>query len=116
MDIDSLRAFCTALPAVTEDVKWDNDLCFSVGGRMFCVASLEPPLNISFKVPDDMFEEISNQPGIIPAPYLARAKWIRVLSSNYFHKGEWESRIQESYNLVKAKLTKKLREELGISK
>ena len=116
MDIDSLRAYCLSLPAVTEDVKWDNDLCFSVGAKMFCVASLEPPLNISFKVADDVFEEISMQPGIIPAPYMARAKWIRVLASNHFHKEEWEARIKDSYNLVKAKLTKKVRTELGISK
>jgi hypothetical protein len=32
MDIDQLRAICTALPAVTEDIKWGHDLVFSVGG------------------------------------------------------------------------------------
>ena len=114
MDIESLRAFCLSLPAVTEDVKWEADLCFSVGGKMFCVASLEPPLNISFKVGDELFEEISNSPGIIPAPYMARAKWVRVLNNNHFSKQEWEAHIRESYNLVKSKLTKKLRNELGL--
>lgn len=114
MDIDNLRAYCLSLPAVTEDIKWDNDLCFSVGGKMFCVASLESPLNISFKVGDDVFDEISNQPGIIPAPYMARAKWVRVLNSNHFSKEDWQKHIAESYQLVKSKLTKKLRTELGI--
>ena len=114
MDIESLRAFCLSLPAVTEDVKWEADLCFSVGGKMFCVASLEPPLNISFKVGDELFEEISNSPGIIPAPYMARAKWVRVLNNKHFSKQEWEAHIRDSYNLVKSKLTKKLRNELGL--
>jgi predicted DNA-binding protein (MmcQ/YjbR family) len=26
---------CRSLPGVTEDVKWENDLIFSVGGKMF---------------------------------------------------------------------------------
>lgn len=50
MDIDSLRAYCLSLPAVAEDIKWENDLCYAVCGNMFCVASPEPRLNISFKV------------------------------------------------------------------
>lgn len=114
MDIDQLRAFCTSLPAVTEDVKWDNDLVFSVGGKMFCVASLEPPFSCSFKVPDEEFEELSSREGFQPAPYMARAKWVLVTSATRLHKAEWEANIRRSYELVKAKLTKKVRTELGI--
>src|SRR5687768_14137276 len=78
MDIDQLRAICTSLPATTEDIKWDHDLVFSVGGKMFCVASLEPPFTCSFKVPDEEYEELSGQDGFSPAPYMARAKWVLV--------------------------------------
>ncbi len=81
MDIESLRQYCLSLPAVTEDVKWDNDLCFSVGGKMFCVASLEPPFRCSFKVRDEEFEELANQDGFIPAPYMARNKWVSVFGT-----------------------------------
>ncbi len=76
MNIDSLREFCPTLPSVTEDVKWDNDIMFSIGGKMFCVAALQPPFEISFKVADDEFEEISIQPRFMPAPYMTRAKWV----------------------------------------
>jgi len=103
-----------ALPAVTEDVKWDNDLCFSVGGKMFCVAALDLPFKVSFKVPAEQFEELSSQPGIVPALYMARAQWVQVSSPAQFSRQEWEAFITQSYNLVKAKLTKKLRTELGI--
>jgi predicted DNA-binding protein (MmcQ/YjbR family) len=75
MDIDQLRTFCLSLPAVTEDVKWDNDLVFSVGAKMFCVSSLDPPFKCSFKVKDDEFEELITTQGFVPAPYMARAKW-----------------------------------------
>ena len=33
---------------------------------------------MSFKVEDERFLELTDRPGIIPAPYLARAKWIYV--------------------------------------
>ena len=43
MTVESIRRWCLALPGVTEDIKWDDDLVFSVGGKMFCVAMLDPP-------------------------------------------------------------------------
>ena len=83
---DTLRKYCLSLPAVTEDVKWDNDLCFSVGGKMFCVTSLDPPFKIAFKVKDEEFDELSNMEGFIPAPYMARAKWVLVTEPERLNK------------------------------
>ena len=114
MNIETLQKFCLSLPAVTEDVKWDNDLVFSIGGKMFCVAALDAPFKCSFKVKDEAFEELSNSEGFIPAPYMARAKWVLVNDAQKLNKKEWETFIQHSYEMVKAKLTKKLRTELGI--
>lgn len=114
MDIEFLRKFCLSLPATTEDVKWDNDLVFSVGGRMFCVASLDAPFKCSFKVEDEVFEELSNKDGFMPAPYMARAKWVLVRNPSKLNKKEWQQYIRQSYELVKTKLTKKQRIELGI--
>jgi len=84
MNIESLRKICTSLPAVTEDIKWGNDLAFSIGDKMFCVASLESPFTCSFKVRDDEFEELSNQNGFMPAPYIwqeLNGYWLRILRS-----------------------------------
>jgi len=114
MDIDFLRKFCLSLPAVTEDIKWGNDLVFSIGDKMFCVASLEAPFKCSFKVRDEEFEELSNKDGFIPAPYMARAKWILVTNPTKLNKKQWEQYIKQSYELVSSKLTRKLREQLGI--
>ncbi len=105
MNIDGIRQFCLSLPAVTEDVKWDNDLCFSVGGKMFCVSSLEPPFKVAFKVPDDEFDELSVSDGFLPAPYMARAKWVLVTTPSKLGKKDWERHIKKSYELIKAKLT-----------
>jgi len=114
MDIEMLRKICSSFRAVTEDVKWGNDLVFSVGDKMFCAASLEPPFSCSFKVPDDEFDEISNRNGFTPAPYMARAKWVLVTDPSKLNKKDWERYIKQSYELIKIKLTKKLREKLGI--
>lgn len=114
MDIENLQKICSALPAVTEDVKWGHDLVFSVGGKMFCAASLEPPFTCSFKARDEEFEELSSREGFMPAPYMARARWVLVTDPSKLNKKEWESYIRQSYEMVKAKLTKKLRSELGL--
>ena len=114
MTIEWVRRCCLALPAVTEDVKWDDDLVFSVGGRMFCVAMLEPPHRLSFKCDDEAFGELIEREGIIPAPYLARAKWVSLETlDGPMEWKELERRLLRSYELVKASLTKKAQAAIG---
>ena len=114
-DIDQLRKYCLSLPAVTEDVKWENDLVFSVGNKMFCAAGLRQPLQFSFKVADEDFEEMVLTEGFKPAPYLARAKWVLATSPSRLHAEEWKKYIKQSYELVKNKLPQKTRLELNIN-
>ena len=115
MDIEKLRDLCLSLPAVTEDIKWGHDLCFSVAGKMFCAAPLEPPLTVSFKVRDEEFEELSSSPGLRPAPYVARYKWVLVEEVSSLSRKEWEHYVRQSYDLVKAKLPKKLARQHGLA-
>ncbi|PKV75369.1 MmcQ/YjbR family DNA-binding protein [Pontibacter ramchanderi] len=112
MNIEELRSFCLNLKGVTEDVKWGNDLCFLVGNKMFCVTSLDGEPSVSFKVTDAEFDVLSTSIGIVPAPYMARNKWIQVQSWERLSRLEWENYVKQSYELVKAKLTKKLQREI----
>ncbi len=112
MDIEWLRKFCLKLPGTREDIKWGNDLCFSVADKMYCATGLNPPLTVAFKVPDEDFEELSQTEGFMPAPYMARAKWVLVTAPDKLSRKEWESFISNSYELVKAKLPMKTREKL----
>ena len=114
MNIETLREFCCALPAVTEDIKWGHDLCFSISGKMFCVAALDGPLTYSFKVKDDEFDELSTSPGIKPAPYVARYKWVLVEEPSRLSRQEWQHYVRQSYELVRAKLPKKLARQHGL--
>ena len=115
MTIDGVRSFCRTLPQVTEDIKWGHDLCFSVAGKMFCVAGLDGPLTVSFKVRDDEFDEVANSPGMRPAPYVARYKWVLVEEIDKLNRKEWEHYVKQSYELVKAKLPKKLARQHGLA-
>ena len=115
MDIEILRSVCSKLPGVTEDVKWGNDLCFCIGGKMFCVTSLEPPHQFSFKVTDEEFEDLSEAAGFQPAPYLARAKWVLCTDSSKLSRKELKGYLERSYEMIKAKIPKKQRKELGLN-
>jgi len=112
MNIDFLQELCSKWPGVTTDVKWGNDFVFSVAEKMFCVSSLEPPTKISFKVNDEEFEELSAREGFMPAPYMARNKWVLITNPAKLTKKEWEHYVKQSYELVKSRLPKKLQEKL----
>jgi predicted DNA-binding protein (MmcQ/YjbR family) len=114
MNIEQLRAFCLSLPAVTEDIKWGHDLCFSVGGKMFCVTGLTPPSGASFKVSDEEFEELTAREGIVPAPYMARHKWVYAESPEALSASEWERYVRRSYELVKSRLPASTRKSLDL--
>ncbi len=113
MDIDWLRKICLPLPGVTEQMQWGNDLLFKVGGKMFAIAPLEPaPVCLTFKCSDESFAELTERPKIIPAPYLARAKWVALETPDAMTRGELSELLRTSYELVFAKLAKRAQEEL----
>lgn len=110
MTLDTLRAICRALPGATEDVKWGQDLCFSVGGKMFAAVNLEPPHQLSFKCAPEAFAELTEREGIIPAPYLARAMWVQETELGAaLERRELEPLLRSAYELVAAKLPKSRR-------
>ena len=114
MDIEAIRNICQSFSGVTEDVKWEHDLVFSVGLKMFCVVGLDQtPVSASFKVKDEEFEEMVNRPGFKPAPYVAKYKWVLIDDINRMKKDDWEFYLNQSYELVKAKLPAKIRNELN---
>jgi predicted DNA-binding protein (MmcQ/YjbR family) len=115
MNIEEIRSFCKSLPAVTEDVKWGNDLVFSVGAKMFCVVGLSgTPTTASFKVTDEEFNEMSSRKWFKPAPYVAKYKWVFIEDSTKMSKAEWKQYLKQSYELVKEKLPVKVKKQLKL--
>jgi predicted DNA-binding protein (MmcQ/YjbR family) len=113
MNVEQLRKTCLSFPGTTEQIQWGDDLLFKVGGKMFAITPLIPArVVLSFKVTDENFAELTERPGIIPAPYLARAKWVALESRDALGIPELEPLLRESYELVVAKLPRKLQEKV----
>lgn len=114
MNLEKAIAVCRALPGATEDIKWGADLVFSVGEKMFAVTgNCAEAAGISLKVDDDRFLELTDRDGIIPAPYLARARWIKIANLKAVSDAEAAALLTRSYELVFGKLTKKLQREIS---
>ena len=116
MDLDSIRTYCLSLPHATEDIQWGNDLLFRISGKIFTGISLDPPHSLSFKCTPEKFDELIELEGIIPAPYMARNKWVMLERSDALSDREIKSLIENSYQMIFAKLTKKAQAELGSTK
>jgi predicted DNA-binding protein (MmcQ/YjbR family) len=116
VNLPNLKKFCAALPHATADVKWEIDHVYCIGGRMFAVAckTSKGETRVSFKVDDDRFLEYTDRPGFIPAPYMARAKWVQISDLSALSDAELKAMLTRSYQLVAAKLTKKQQREFGL--
>ena len=114
MNREWVRKYCMSLPHVTEQVQWQFDLVFKIGGKMFAIVVLEPHTTcLSFKCSPEDFEELIERPAIIPAPYIARAKWVALESFDTMPRKELEARLKRAYELIFEKLSKKTQRELG---
>src|ERR1051325_1271650 len=101
-------------PHTTEQMQWGCDLVFKVGGKMWAVAPLEPAKTcLSFKCSPDDFADLTERPGIIPAPYMARAQWVALESEEALSAAELKQYLRRSYDLVFSKLPRKTQAALA---
>ncbi len=114
MSREWIRAYCISLPHTTEHFLWKIDLVFKIGGKMYATLVLEPhPVCLAFKCTPEAFDELIERPGIIPAPYSARQKWVALESFDAMQRKELEPRLKQAYALIFAKLPKKTQSELS---
>lgn len=109
MTPEQIATFCLALPGAREDLKWGSNRVFSVAGnKMFAVLDFLGH-DLAFKVDDDLFLGYVDRPGIRPAPYLARARWIS-MNALQLPLGDEELRqsLTRSHQLVVRRLPKRL--------
>ena len=104
MNVDSVRHFCLSFPQTKEKLQWGETLCFKVGGKIFATLSLDSvPPSICFKCEPAKFEELLEQEGIKPAPYVGRYKWVLVQGLDVLRDEELEELLNQSYQMVFAK-------------
>ena len=102
-----------ALPGSEFSVKWGADHCFVVGGKMFA-ATDEAGRGLSIKLTDIAFEVLTGNGRARPSPYLARAKWVRFDDLSSLDDDEVADWLKTAHGLVAARLTRKVRAELGL--
>ena len=108
-DVEWIRKLCLSFADVTEDMPWDDDLCFKVRGKIFTGMVLSDGRfpRITLKCAPETFHELLEIEGISPAPYVGRYKWVMLANSNVLSANELESLIRQSYDLVVAKAPKR---------
>jgi len=109
VDVDWVRNLCLSFPHATEEVTWGADLTFRVHAKIFAVTVLEPaPVWLSFKCAAENFAELTERQGIIPAPYMARNMWVALQTREALTREKLTGLLRESYDLVFAKLPRKV--------
>lgn len=112
---EGFEAFVATLPATTINPQWEA-LVAKVGGKVFCLLGDDAghrPSALVFKVSEIAFDGLVEIEGIDQAPYFAKRQWVRV-SPGALETDLLAGYIRQSYALVSAKLTRKVRAELGL--
>lgn len=116
MDAKQLEELCGSWAGVTQAVKSEDDLVFSVAGKMFAVLCLRGPdrERLSFKVDAERFLELVEQPGVVEAHFAARAFWITLTEPERFDEERIARFVRRSCELVRAGLSKRQQAALSV--
>jgi predicted DNA-binding protein (MmcQ/YjbR family) len=114
MRLDRLRTFALGLPQTTVVKQWGECLVFKVAGKMFFLIVLDAGViaGVIFKCTPDEFDGLTETDGVIQAPYCAKRHWVRVGDPDAFPEKELCALVRHSYDLVVAKLPKKVQATL----
>ena len=117
MTRDEFDRFCAGLTASTHVVQWGGASVWKIGGKIFAICArwgAGDHQKIGFKCSELSFTVLCEQDGIVPAPYLARAKWVQLAAPDALPDADIRRYIENAHTLVTAKLTKAQRAGLGL--
>jgi predicted DNA-binding protein (MmcQ/YjbR family) len=111
-----IEKFCLSLPAATLVVQWGESRVYKVGGKVFALLSpaAEKPATVCFKVGENSFEILTQDPKIVQAPYFAKRKWVSVTRLDALKATEMKAYLARSHALVAAGLSRKIKTALGL--
>ena len=110
-DRRAFEAFIGTLKATTLHEQWEA-LVAKVGGKVFCLLGDDSKVLV-FKVSELAFDGLVELDGIEQAAYFAKRQWVRVAPGALGEK-LLKGYIEQSYQTIAGKLTRKQRAELGL--
>ena len=121
MDNERIRAICMALPHVAETVNWGHRLVYwvgdrDIGGKMFAMTDLDGTGFgvLLFHCGAERFYELLEVEGIVPSPYLAKARWVTLERWDVLRPREIEEELRRAHALIYEKLPKRTKTVLGM--
>lgn len=116
MTRDEFDQYCGSLKSTTNVVQWGGSSVWKIGGKVFAIHSGqdEDAHTMSFKCSELNYQILTELDDIQRAPYLTQGNWIQITSEKAMNNQDIKDYIKDSYAIIAAKLTKKLRAELGI--
>jgi predicted DNA-binding protein (MmcQ/YjbR family) len=104
MNADSIRKYCLSFPQATENLQWEDELCFKINGKIFVMLGLDSiPQRMCFKCAPERFAELCEMEDIRPAPYVGRYKWVMLDRLDAVRDDDLRELIQQSYDMVSKK-------------
>jgi len=105
------------MPHATYVCQWGGADVWKVGGKVFAIHFAPPDkyAGITFKTLQMSFEMLKMQKGLRPAPYFASRgmSWIQRQTDETLRDADLKKYLAESYRLVFAGLTKKVKLKLS---
>lgn len=117
MNIEDFRDYCLLKAGVTEETPFGpNTLVFKVGGKVFALTDIDTFGSVNLKCDPERAVELREQYDyVLPGYHMNKKHWNTVLMGTGIPNGQFSELIDHSYDLVRASLPKKLREELAQS-
>jgi predicted DNA-binding protein (MmcQ/YjbR family) len=116
MDARALRECCLAQPGAVEDFPFSPGMSvFKVGGKLFAITGLErTPLEVSLKCEPELAVSLrESDEAIRPGYHLNKRHWNTVMLDGSLPEQMVAEMIEDSYDLVVAKLPKSTQTKLG---
>src|SRR5689334_17754316 len=115
MALHSLKGFdrhCLGLKGATISEQWEAHVA-KIGGKVFAMIGLDGTPTV-FKVTEMSFDGLTEIEGIGQAAYFAKRAWVAVDKGADISDADLKAYIARSYEMIAAKLTRKLKAELGL--
>jgi predicted DNA-binding protein (MmcQ/YjbR family) len=115
MNIEWVRDYCLSKSAVTESFPFDEKtLVFKVMNKMFALTNIEGELRINLKCDPSIAIELREEfEFVLPGYHMNKQHWNTIVVTNSIKESQLKKWIDDSYDLIVSKLTKKQKLELA---